>query len=81
MITLEQAKSLKYGDVIYHATDRNMSGERMRFKVNGKPKTWKRDPDRIKVPIKYGLFGYGEVTNGTWEGNRFTLHLDAVSLA
>ena len=27
-------------------------------KVNGKVRTWKRDPGRIEVPCKYGLYEY-----------------------
>lgn len=90
-ITLEQAKNLRYGQTVYHATETyENSNERLKFTVNGKPKTWKRDATRIKVPIKYGLYEYGEITNGTncqgcrktpiWEGNHFTISLDDVSL-
>ena len=53
-MTLEQAKQLQYGDVIYYRFGRSIR----RYKVNGKPKTWKRDPNRIEVPIKYGLYTY-----------------------
>ena len=28
-------------------------------KVNGAPKTWKRDPSRVEVPIKYGMYEHG----------------------
>ncbi len=80
MITLEQAKDLTYGDMLHHTSLTNVDGTPMRFKVNGTPKTWKRDQSRIKVPIKRGLYEYGEVTNGTWEGNQFTLHLHEVNL-
>jgi len=27
-------------------------------KVNGKVRTWKRDPSRVEVPLKYGLYEY-----------------------
>jgi len=30
--------------------------------VNGQPKTWKRSPDRVKVPVKHGLRSYDYVT-------------------
>ena len=31
-------------------------------KVNGKPKTWKRSPERVQIPYKYGLYEYGYIT-------------------
>jgi len=79
-ITLKQAKELNYGDMLHHDSMTNSDGSPLRFRVNGKPKTWKRDVDRIKVPVKRGLYEYGEITNGTWEGNQFTLYLNEVSL-
>lgn len=30
---------------------------------NGKTKTWKTQPDRFEVPIKYGMRSYGHLTN------------------
>jgi len=27
-------------------------------KINGRVRTWKRDPNRIEVPIKYGLYSH-----------------------
>lgn len=80
-ITLEEAKNLKYGDTLQHDTLKNADGKTpMVFKVTGQVKTWKRDPERIKVPLKRGLYEYAELTNGTWEGNRITLDLSEVSL-
>ena len=57
-ITLEQAKNLEYRDMLYDLTLKNADGSPMRWRVNGKPKTWKRNPERVKVPIKYGLRGF-----------------------
>ena len=39
----------------FHAND----GTARRIKVNGAVRTWKRDPNRIEVPVKYGLYEYG----------------------
>ena len=79
MITLKQAKDLKYGDILHHVKEKNKNKTPLRVRVSGAVKTWKRDPNRIRVPLKYGLYGYGELTNGTWEGSRgFTLHLEDV---
>jgi hypothetical protein len=79
-ITLEQAKQLNYDDILYADDDFNRDGTKRRHRVVGKVKTWKRNPDRIKVPLKHGLYNYGELTNGTFEGNQYTLDLSMVSL-
>lgn len=54
MITLAQAKQLKFGQVLI------CNGKR--WKVNGQVKTWKRSPDKVKVPVKHGLYAYDYVT-------------------
>ncbi len=79
-ITLEQAKSLEYGDMLHLDNYNNADGTPARLRVNGKVKTWKRDANRIKVPVKHGLYNYGEVTNGTYEGNSVSFTIDEVSL-
>lgn len=61
-ITLEQAKALKPGTVLHHTINRNADGTPQRWRVNGKPKTWKRSPERVQVPVKYGLRRYDYVT-------------------
>ena len=61
-ITLEQAKNLGYRDVLHHTINKNADGTPQRWRVNGKVKTWKRSPDRVKVPVKYGLYRYDYIT-------------------
>ena len=61
-ITLEQAKNLKYGDTLHHTKNRNADGTPQRWKVNGKPKTWKTRPNMVKVPVKHGLHDYDYLT-------------------
>lgn len=61
-ITLEQAKNLQIGDIIYHAKNKNADGTKQRWKVNGKVKTWKRDKSKVKVPLKHGLYNYDYLT-------------------
>jgi len=61
-ITLEQAKNLQHGEILYHPSNRNSDGSPQRWRVNGKPKTWKRDPSRVRVPVKYGLYSYDHLT-------------------
>ena len=38
------------------------SGRWHRIRRNGQTKRWKRDPMRIAVPFKHGLYGYGKIT-------------------
>jgi len=53
-MTLEEAKKLTRGDVLHFDL-----GERCeRWRVNGKVLTWKKQPDRILIPAKFGLYDY-----------------------
>lgn len=54
-ITLTQAKALKPGDILIDTRGK-------RWKVNGAVKTWKTDPNRIRVPLKHGLYAYDAIT-------------------
>ncbi len=54
-MTLDEAKSLSYGQ---HVWFRAMQGDAREAKVNGQPKTWKRDTSRVLVSLKYGLYEY-----------------------
>lgn len=33
-----------------------------RMRRNGATKRWKRDPNRIRIPFRYGFKGYGQIT-------------------
>lgn len=70
-LTLEEAKSLTVGQVIYHRFLRNGDKTPQRWTVKGKVKTWKRDPSRVQVPLKHGLYRYGKLTE--WDLERFSL--------
>lgn len=37
-------------------------GDARRVKVNGAVRRWKRNPNRIEVPVKYGMYEYGTFT-------------------
>ncbi|HXB10848.1 MAG TPA: hypothetical protein VNZ45_02595 [Bacteroidia bacterium] len=37
----------------------SIDGTARRAKVNGKVRTWKRNTNRVEVPVKYGLYEYG----------------------
>ena len=62
MITLDQAKELYIGQIVYHVNNRNADGTPQRWKINGKVKTWKRTPSRVSIPIKHGLYSYDYIT-------------------
>ena len=61
-ITLEQAKNLNYRQELTHAKFKNADGTPQRWRVNGKPKIWKRSPERVRVPVKHGLYDYDYIT-------------------
>jgi len=64
-ITLKQAKQLTYGDVIYSNQFTNANKTPRRWRVNGQVKIWKRDPNRIQIPVKYGLYNHAYLCAGT----------------
>jgi len=68
MIKLEHAKLLKHGDIILDSTYKNADGTPARWKVNGKVKEWKKDPTKIRIPLKYGLWTYDYLTETNLEG-------------
>lgn len=34
------------------------------WRRNGSTQTWKRDPGRFRIPVKYGIRTYGNLTDG-----------------
>lgn len=61
-IQLWQAKNLKVGDTVYAIGYFNNDGTAQRFKVQGKPKLWKRNAERVEVTLKRGLKEYVTLT-------------------
>ena len=61
-MTLEQAKNLTPGQTLYCSVYRNSDGTPQRWRVNGVPKTWKRSPERVRVPLKHGLYDFDYLT-------------------
>jgi hypothetical protein len=57
MITLEEAKNLKHGDILIDQWGK-------RWRINGKVKTWVRSPEKVRVPVKHGLYSYDYITEG-----------------
>lgn len=60
-LDLERAKRLSYKDTLYYKHGNNADGSPGRYRVNGKPQTWKRSPERVRVPVKRGLYETGQV--------------------
>ena len=67
MITLEQAKKLQVGTIVHHTINKNADGTPQRWKVTGKVKIWKKSPEKISIPIKFGLYGYAYITENDLE--------------
>lgn len=64
MITLELAlteDSFHYGK---RALCKQL-GKSERWRRNGATKTWKTRPGEFRIPIKHGLYTYGEITDRT----------------
>ncbi len=60
-ITLNQAKKLKKGTILYQIGgifSKGSDGRPRRWVVNGMPKTWKRSLGRVQVPLKHGLYSF-----------------------
>ena len=57
---LQEAKNLQYGDVLIFLPDMS------RWRVNGQVKTWKKDPLRVQVPIKHGLYSFGYIDSNNY---------------
>lgn len=55
-MTLDEIKALGYGD---HASFIANDGTVRNIKINGAVRRWKREANRIEVPVKYGLREYG----------------------
>lgn len=59
MVTKESALT---ANNFTHVSMKNRDETPLRVRRNGKTKTWKRRPNDFSVPVKYGLYGYGYIT-------------------
>ena len=66
-ITLMQARNLEPGDILHHTYHKNADGTPQRWKVNGRVKVWRKDPSRVKVPVKHGLRDFDYLTEDELE--------------
>lgn len=71
MITIEEAQLLRPGQQIYELGVYNHDGTPRRWYVNGKVQLWKRTPNRFRVPLKHGLYAYGELTQ--YNADKFSI--------
>ncbi len=55
MIPLDIAKRLMAGQVLFCLKFRDAQGKPAPCVVNGTVKTWRRNPSRVRVPIKHEL--------------------------
>ena len=56
-MTLNEAKNLRAGDMVYHVWKKNADGTPMWARVTS-VKTWKRSPERLELRVKHGLYDY-----------------------
>ena len=69
-MTVEEAKRLRTGQTIYEVGAYNADGTARRWRVSGQVQTWKRDPGRVRVPLKHGMYSYGAIE--AWNARYFT---------
>jgi len=61
-MTLDEAKRLKIGDRVYVTGENKKDGTPRMWRVAGQTKLWKKNPNRISIPVKYGLREWGHIT-------------------
>ena len=70
MITKEEVLTLHHGSILHSGECSKVIGPRggeritqVCVRINGKVKTWKRSPERWEVPVSYGLYRHGYITD------------------
>ena len=58
-MTVAEVKSLQRGQILYHVRHKNADGSPQSWRVNGRVRMWKRDSQRVEVPLKHGLYSHG----------------------
>lgn len=53
---------IEYCSKMTHIDFVSNDGTARKCKINGAVRTWKRDLNRVEVPVKYGLYEYGRFT-------------------
>lgn len=64
VLTLAEKKAMPFSHVfILCQNPRNKHfGKFLEVRVNGVSKVWKRNPDKVRIPYKYGLYEFGYIT-------------------
>lgn len=60
-ITLEQAKTLRYRQILAMNDQFNADRTCVRWRVNGAVKTWKTRPNEFRIPVKHGMYDFDYV--------------------
>jgi len=71
MIDKETALTLERGDIV-HANN-GCATKIYKWRAYGVCKTWKRQPNRFRLPIKFGLYQYWEIN----QDNAYLFHLES----
>lgn len=66
-MTPYEARALQSGETLWFRAD---DGSARQIRVNGRVRTWVRDPLRVEIPYKYGLREYGTLTRRDIEAGR-----------
>lgn len=78
-LTVEDAKKLPFGTILYSGLHANADNTPQRWRVNGAAKTWKTRPECVHIPVKNGLRNYGYITQDFL--HEFYLNEDHAKLA
>ena len=81
-MNIKQAKALRHGDRVHYIGEHECirkvgprGGVAIRIteaRVSGEVQTWKREPERVRVPLKVGYYGYDSIT----QDNLHQFHLE-----
>ena len=74
-MTRDQALALKHGDLVHYSPACTFTvGPRggvhehvEQWRVSGAVQTWKRRPERIRVPVKFGMYSNSAIDEGNME--------------
>ena len=62
LLSLAEKKVLRHGETVWLEA---RCGCLLGARINGKVKTWKRDPSRVEVPYAFGLYEHGYIREDT----------------
>ena len=61
-ISIDEAKHLKMGQILYSRQYINRDGSPQQWRVNGRVERWRAFPEKILVLLKRGTREYGHLT-------------------